>query len=80
MGIDEVFNFIGITFLVFITLCCGGEIYESIKKHKPLESDAMFHALGVAALGTLIVIGFALASLLIGLVFRLFLAIGNRRL
>jgi len=78
MGIDEAFKFIGITFVFFITLCCGGEMYESIKKHKPLESAAMLRAAGIAALGTLIVIAFGLGTVLIGLVFRLFLVLANR--
>ena len=79
MDLEEAFSSVGITFLFFITLCCGGEIYESIKKHKPLEWETMFHALGFAALGTLILIGAGLATWLIGLVFRsLFWLLTNR--
>lgn len=54
-------------------------MYESIKKHKPLESAAMLRAAGIAALGTLMVIGAGLATWLIGLVFRsLFWLLANR--
>jgi hypothetical protein len=79
VSLEEAFKFIGITFVFFITLCCGGEMYESIKKHKPLESAAMLRAAGIAALGTLMVIGAGLATWLIGLVFRsLFWLLANR--
>lgn len=78
MGLEEAFGSVGITFLFFVTLCCGVEIYESIKKHKRLEWEGLLQALGYAAFCALILIGAGLATWLIGFVFRSLLGIGNR--